>query len=40
MSKATEEFFKRIYGEIDGIERRPGDYKEIFEIIDKKNRKN
>jgi len=40
MSKATEEFFKRIYGEIGGIERRPGDYKEIFGIIDKKNRKN
>ena len=40
MSKATEEFFNLLYGEIDDIGKRPEDYKEIFEIINKKNRKN
>ena len=40
MSKATEEFFKLLYEKISGIDRRPEDYKEIFEIIDKKNIKN
>lgn len=40
MGKATFEFFKQLYGEINGIDKRPEDYKEIFEIIDNKNRKN
>jgi 3-hydroxyisobutyrate dehydrogenase-like beta-hydroxyacid dehydrogenase len=39
MSKATGEFFKQLYGEINSIDKRPGDYKEIFKIIDNKNRK-
>jgi 3-hydroxyisobutyrate dehydrogenase-like beta-hydroxyacid dehydrogenase len=40
MGKATFEFFKQLYGEINGIDKRPEDYKEIFEIMDNKNRKN
>lgn len=40
MSKAAGEFFKQLCAEISGIDKRPEDYKEIFEIIDNKNRKN
>ncbi|MGB9980199.1 NAD(P)-binding domain-containing protein [Methanobacterium sp.] len=40
MSRATSEFFKQLYNEINGIEKRPENYKEIFELINKKNRKN
>lgn len=40
MSKAAGEFFKQLCAEISGIYKRPEDYKEIFEIIDNKNRKN
>lgn len=40
MNKATEGFFKQLFTEVNGIEKRPGDYKEIFELINKKNRKN
>ena len=36
MSKATGEFFKQLYGEINGIDKRPDDYKEIFKIMEKK----
>jgi len=39
MSKATGEFFKQLYCEIDGINKRPGDYTEVFELINNKNRK-
>ena len=39
MSKATGEFFKQLYREIDGINKRPGDYTEVFELINNKNRK-
>lgn len=39
MSKATGEFFKQLYSEIDDIEKRPDDYKEIFEIINKNRKK-
>ena len=35
MSKATCEFFKQLYNEVDGIYKRPEDYKEIFKIMDK-----
>ena len=36
MSKATGEFFKQLYSEIDGIEKRPENYKEIFRVLDNK----
>ena len=39
MSKATGEFFKQLYSEIDDIEKRPDDYKEIFELINKNRKK-
>jgi len=40
MSKATGEFFKQLYCEIDDIGKRPGDYTEVFELINNnKNRK-
>ncbi len=39
MSKATGEFFKQLYCEIDGINKWPGDYTEVFELINNKNRK-
>ena len=39
MSKATGEFFKQLYSEIDDIEKRPDDYKEIFELINKNKKK-
>ena len=39
MSKATGEFFKQLYSEIDDIEKRPDDYKEIFERINKNRKK-
>lgn len=39
MSKATGEFFKQLYGEIDDIEKRPDDYKAIFELINKNRKK-
>ncbi len=34
MSRATGEFFKDLCSEIDGIGRRPEDYKEIFKMLD------
>ena len=39
MSKATGEFFKQLYCEIDDIENRPDDYHEIFELINKNRKK-
>ena len=39
MSKATGEFFKQLYSEIDDIEKRPDDYHEIFELINKNRKK-
>ena len=36
MSKAAGEFFKQLYSEIDGIEKRPENYKEIFRVLDNK----
>lgn len=35
MSKATEEFFKLIYKDINGLDKRPENYIELFRIIDK-----
>jgi len=35
MSKATSEFFKSLYEEINGLEKRPDNYRDVFKLIDK-----
>lgn len=35
MGKATQEFFKSLYKELDKLDKRPKNYKEIFKIMDK-----
>jgi 3-hydroxyisobutyrate dehydrogenase-like beta-hydroxyacid dehydrogenase len=39
MNKATESFFKSLYNEINKLETRPENYKEVFELINKKEKK-
>ena len=39
MSKATAEFFKLLYTEIDGMDKRPESYREVFELVNNKHRK-
>ncbi len=39
MSKATAEFFKLLFAEIDGIDKRPESYREVFDLVYNKNRK-
>jgi hypothetical protein len=36
MSKATQDFFKELYKDLDGLEKRPESYAEIFELIKEK----
>ena len=35
MSKATEEFFKSLYNEINRLEKRPENYRDVFKLFDK-----
>ncbi|HML04904.1 MAG TPA: DUF1932 domain-containing protein [Methanobacterium sp.] len=37
MSKAAQDFYKKLYEDLGDLERRPGSYAEIFELIKKKN---
>ncbi|MGF7119393.1 DUF1932 domain-containing protein [Methanobacterium oryzae] len=39
MSSATEKFFKSLNEDIDNLENRPKNYKEVFKLIDKKEKK-
>lgn len=36
MSKTTSEFFKSLYEQINTLEKRPDNYRDVFKIIDKK----
>jgi 3-hydroxyisobutyrate dehydrogenase-like beta-hydroxyacid dehydrogenase len=36
MSNATEKFFKSLYKNVNDLKTRPGDYKEVFKLMDKK----